>query len=141
MKFSESCKQILKEARIFSIINGKEFKKKYITTNSKQLEKAIFSDNSEPMGNVLGRGLYFSVTSHSSDHYENDDYYEDTEYFNLSDDAKILILPNSYKLKNTEIQKLAKTNKADGVYDPTEGKNNNPYLGLVIFNTEVINKK
>ena len=121
-------------------ISGREFKQKYLTTSSKQLEKAYFENGEDidSMGAVLGDGEYYSVTSDSSDHYESDDYYSGTDYYDLSDNAKILIIQDAGQFSGDEIKKMALANKADGVYDPTEGKNNNPYLGLVIYNSKVV---
>lgn len=135
-------KDLLKEETNQSIISGKEFKRKYLTTNSNKLEKAYFADENgsevESMGSVLGDGSYYSVTQDSSNHYESDDYYDSTDYFDLSDSAKIMIIPDAQTIGGTKVKQMAKAHKADGVYDPTEGKDNNPYLGLVIYNNNMV---
>jgi len=122
------------------IITGKQFKQKYLTTNSAKLEKAFFDngDDMDSMGSVLGDGIYYSVTADSSNHYESDDYYFDTEYFELSDAAKIMLVPDAQTIGGNKVKQMALQHKADGVYDPTEGQNNNPYLGLVIYNSKVV---
>lgn len=124
------------------LISGAEFKKKYLTTDSGKLEKAFFEyesgdEDMDTMGSVLGKGSYFSVTADSSAHYESDDYYAGSDYYELSNDAKILLVPDAQKYGGQKIRQMAKAKKADGVYDPTEGKTS-PYLGLVIYNKNMI---
>ena len=123
-----------------SIISGKEFKQKYLTTDSGELEKAFFDseDDMDSMGSVLGDGSYYSVTVDSSNHYEADDYYSGTDYFQLSDSAKIMLIPDAQTIGGSKVKKIALQHKADGAYDPTEGQDNNPYLGLVVYNPKVI---
>jgi len=123
-----------------SLISGKEFKQKYLTTNSGKLEKAFFDDKDDvdSMGSVLGDGSYYSVTADSSNHYEADDYYSGTDFFRLSDSAKIMLIPDAQTVGGNKVKQMALQHKADGVYDPTEGTDNNPYLGLVIYNSSVI---
>ena len=128
------------ESQRYDVISGLEFKRKYITTDSGDLEKAYFEngDDIDSMGSVLGKGQYFSVTIDSSEHYENDDYYSGTDYFELSDSSKILLMTDTEKFSGQQIESIAKKYKVDGVYNPNEGKDGNPYLGLVIFNSAVI---
>jgi hypothetical protein len=123
-----------------SLISGKEFKQKYLTTDSGELEKAFFDNKNDvdSMGSVLGDGSYYSVTADSSNHYEADDYYSGTEYFHLSDSAKIILRPDAQTIGGNKVKQMALLHKADGVYDPTEGTDNNPYLGLAIYNQSII---
>jgi hypothetical protein len=129
-----------KGGEVLGIISGKEFKKKYLTTISGFLEKAFFDsgDDINSMGSVLGDGIYYSVTIDSSNHYESDDYYLGTDYFELADSAKIILINDAQTIGGNKVKKLALQNKADGAYDTTEGINNNPYLGLAIYNPKVI---
>jgi len=134
---------LLKETSNQSIVSGKIFKTKYLTTNSGKLEKAFFKYKDEEqefdtMGSVLGKGSYFSVTADSSAHYESDDYYVGSDEYELSDNAKILLVSDAQSIGANEIKKIAREYEVDGVYDPTEGQNNNPYLGLVIYNIKVV---
>lgn len=121
----------------YEVINGSEFKDKYLSTDSGYLEKAYFENEDDSMGSVLGRGTYFSVSNHSSDHYENDDYYSGTDYFELNDKAKIILIPNAQSIGGKKIEMLVKKEKVDGVYDPTEGDDNNPYMGLCMYNKKM----
>jgi len=122
----------------YQIISGADFKRKYLTTSSEQLERANFEGNHmNSMGSVLGRGMYFSVSQDSSDHYESDDYYSGTDYYDLLDSAKIMLVPKASEIGGQKIEQIANKMKADGVYDPTEGEDS-PYLGLVIYNQRVV---
>ena len=123
----------------YQIINGADFKRKYLTTTSGQLERANFDgQDMDSMGSVLGRGMYFSVSQDSSEHYESDDYYVGTDYYDLLDSAKIMLVSNSDEVGSQKIEQSAKNMKVDGVYDPTEGQDGNPYFGLVIYNQNVV---
>ena len=124
----------------FYVIDGADFKREYLTTNSGYLEKAYFenSGDTDSMGNVLGNGEYFSVTQESSEHYENDDYYIETNYYELSDSAKILIMTSSDEFSSEEIEAIARKYRVDGLYNSNEGKDGTPFLGLVIYNSNVI---
>lgn len=123
----------------YQIINGADFKRKYLTTTSGQLERANFDgQDMDSMGSVLGRGMYFSVSHDSSEHYESDDYYVGTDYYDLLDSAKIMLVSNSDEVGSQKIEQSAKNMKVDGVYDPTEGQDGNPYFGLVIYNQNVV---
>jgi len=129
----------LNETYTQSIVSGKIFKTNYLTTNSGKLEKAFFKyedgeQDFDTMGSVLGKGSYFSVTADSSAHYESDDYYAGSYEYELSDNAKILLLFDAQSIGADKIEKIAREYGVDGVYDPTEGQNNNPYLGLVLYN-------
>ena len=148
MKISEFRKLIREEVKKIvnesELISGADLKKTYLTTDSGKLEKAFFEyesgdEDMDTMGSVLGKGSYFSVTADSSAHYESDDYYAGSDEYELSNNAKILLVPDAQKYGGQKIMQMAKAKKADGVYDPTEGKNNNPYLGLVIYNKSMFN--
>ena len=130
----------------YEIVTGKEFKQRYLSTESGELEKVYFQNEEggvqwEPvsMGAVLGYGEYFSVSLDSSEHYTNDDYYASTGYYVLDDKAKIMLIPNAQEIGGVKIMDIAMRNRVDGVYDPTEGAEPEmAYLGLAIYNPKVI---
>jgi hypothetical protein len=137
MKFIQTYESFLNEASAYEVISGADFKKQYLSTSSGDLEKAYFGNQEVSMGAVLGKGTYYSVSSGSSDHYESDDDYTGTDYFGLADNAKIMLVPDAQIIGGSKIQATAKKLGADGAYDPTEGQGG-PYLGLVIYNSKVI---
>ena len=137
MKHLHTFESFLNENSTYEVISGADFKKQYLSTSSGDLEKAYFDDQEVSMGAVLGKGSYYSVSAESSDHYESDDDYTGTDYFGLADNAKIVLVPDAQRIGGAKIQAIAKSLRADGAYDPTEGQNG-PYLGLVIYNPKVI---
>lgn len=119
------------------IISGKEFMERYVSTDSGDLEYAVFEEGVS-LGECLGKGMYFSFSKGSAFHYENHEDCIDVGACRLIDDAKILVLKNTDKHKGSEIKKFAKKCKADGVFDIDEYNGKAPYLGLVIYNTNVL---
>lgn len=119
------------------LITGKEFMDKYISTDSGDLEYALF-EKGVSLGECLGKGMYLSFTRGSSFHYENHEDCIDVGACRLKDEANILAVKNTQKYKGSEIKKLAKKHKADGAFDINEHKGKTPYLGLVIYNTDIL---
>ena len=123
----------------YKILSGKQFKDKYLSTDSGYFENVRMTVG---LGCALGSGLYLSVSEHSASHYRDSEYSSGiVSYWELSDEAKIMLVPNAQEISSKKIISAVKHIEADGVFDPNEvpfGRKTSPFLGLVIFNKKVI---
>lgn len=125
--------------RSFKTITGKQFKKKYLSTASGFFENVRMAVG---LGCALGDGIYLSVSEDSASHYRDSKYaVGGISYWELSDEAVIMLAPNGQETPIKTIRSEAKRLNADGVFDSNEvpfGRKTSPYLGLVIYNKKVI---